>query len=372
MEVVQHHPAVPEPGRDRLADGLRLLHDLLEHEMGIAALFCRGHVPVHLVMLLFHRHQLVVKHVDAVRRQHGDLPVVHIGHIPGVLDDGRHVGGKIVAVLTKAQDQRAVLPGGNEGIGIVGTDDAQGVGALDAPQAPAHGLQHAVALVVVIFQQLGYHLRVRVGGEDHAQLLQVFLDLQIVFDDAVVHQSDGTVLADMGMGVDVVGLAVGSPAGVSDAKAAVQIGAAVDHIAEHLQPALALFHLETMLFRAHGHTGRVIAPVFHPGQAVQQDRRRLLPSHISNNSAHKMSILLINRLPKGQTRSICRFSRGHSVFVLRSPAYLCTVYAAAATEGHPPNLRYSPHLVILRSPAGAWRYDGLFPMSLLSLLRFDW
>ena len=53
MHVVQHHPAVPDAGGDGLADGLGLLEDLLEHEVGIAPLFRRGNVPVHMAVVLF-------------------------------------------------------------------------------------------------------------------------------------------------------------------------------------------------------------------------------------------------------------------------------------------------------------------------------
>ncbi len=129
-----------------------------------------------------------------------------------------------------ADDERAVLPGGDEGVGVVGADDAEGIGALDPPQAAAHGLQHVVALVVVELQQLGHHLRVRVGGEVDALAHQVLLELHVVFDDAVVDQGDPAVLADMGVGVDVIGLPVGGPAGVADAQAPVQVRAAVDQV----------------------------------------------------------------------------------------------------------------------------------------------
>ena len=40
---------------------------------------------------------------------------------------------------------------------------------------------------------------------------------QVVLDDAVVHQRDGARAVGMRVGVDVVGLAVGRPAGVGDA-----------------------------------------------------------------------------------------------------------------------------------------------------------
>ena len=157
-------------------------------------------------------------------------PVFHIADGTGVFQHRRHVGGDEIAPLPIADDQGAVLSSGDQSIGIVGADDAQGVGPLDPAQAAAHGLQHVVALIVMEFQQLGHHLRIRVGLEGDALLEQVLLELHIVFNDAVVDQGDLPIGADVGVGVDVAGLAVGGPAGVSDAQRTLQIGAAVNHV----------------------------------------------------------------------------------------------------------------------------------------------
>ena len=364
VQVVQHHPAVPDAGRDGLADGLGLLHDLLEHEVRIAALLGGGHVPVHLAVLLLHRHQLVVEHIHGVGGQDGDLAVVHISDLPGVLQHGGHVGGDIVAALAVADDEGTVLPGGDQGVGIVGTDDAQGVGALDPAQAAAHGLQHIAALVVVELQQLGHHLGVRIGVECDAQLLQVLLQLQIVLDNAVVDQGDLAVLADMGVGVGVVGLAVGGPAGMANAQSALQIGAAVDHVGEHLETALGLFHLEAAGLRAHRHAGGVVAPVLHPGKALQQDRGGRLPAHKSNNSAHIKEFLLniqnfISRGPDAQPSLPLPRSRSLCCAVAR--VFPDRVTRPAGAEGHPPSGSILPsprHPVKALSITGPGAVDG--------------
>ena len=49
---------------------------------------------------------------------------------------------------------------GDQLTGMLIADHAQGVGALQPPQDPAHGLQHAAALLIVELQQLGHHLAV--------------------------------------------------------------------------------------------------------------------------------------------------------------------------------------------------------------------
>ena len=134
---------------------------------------------------------------------------------------------------------------------------------------------------------------------------QVLFQLQIVFDDAVVDDGDPPVLTDVGVGVDVIGLPVGGPAGVADAQISLQVRAAVDQVRESLQPALGLADLEPRRLRPDRHAGGVIAPVLHPLQAVQQNGRRGLVSYKSNDSAHSFKILLKipNEWSKGQTRS---------------------------------------------------------------------
>ena len=84
-QIVQHHPAVPDPGGDGLADGLRLLHDLLEHEVGVAALFRGGNVPVDVAVGLIDGVSISsLKTLTPSARQHGDLAVLHVNDIPGM------------------------------------------------------------------------------------------------------------------------------------------------------------------------------------------------------------------------------------------------------------------------------------------------
>ena len=115
----------------------------------------------------------------------------------------------------------------------------------------------------------------------------MFLEFQIVFDDAVVDNGNTAVFADMGVGIDVVGFPVSGPTGMADAQVALQVRTAVDQITEDLQTALGLFDLQSLGLRTHRHAGRVIAPVFHPGKAIQQNRGRRLPADETDDSTHK-------------------------------------------------------------------------------------
>ena len=100
VQVVQHHSAVLDARKYRISKGLWLLHDLLGHEVLVSALFRGGHLPVHMVFLFFHRLKIrVVKNPDTVSGENGDLAVLQIAHLPGILDDSGHIGGQKVEPL---------------------------------------------------------------------------------------------------------------------------------------------------------------------------------------------------------------------------------------------------------------------------------
>ena len=151
-----------------------------------------------------------------------------------------------------------------------------------------HRLEDVAAVGIVVVEQLGDDLGVRLGAESVALVQQLLLELDVVFNDAVVDNGDFAALADVGVGVDIVRLAVGGPAGVADADRARQIRALVRQVAEHLQPPARLLHAERTR-AADGDARRVIAAVFQTPQTVQQNGSRLLLAHISNNSTHMKS-----------------------------------------------------------------------------------
>ena len=201
-------------------------------------------------MGLFQGIHLVVEHVDAVGGKNGDFPIVHIDHVPGMLENGGYVRSDKIPLRAESQDQRAVLPGGDQGVGVIGADDAERISPFNPPQAPSHSLHHIAAFLIMVFQELGHDFGIGVGGKRNAVFHQLFFDFQIVFNNPIMNQGDLAVFAHMGMGVCVVGFSVGSPAGVSNAQDALQIRAAVGQFRERLQTALGFAHLNSLGLRA--------------------------------------------------------------------------------------------------------------------------
>ena len=124
-----------------------------------------------------------------------------------------------------------------------------------------------------------------------ALLLQKFAQFQIILDDAVVHDGDFPVLGDVRVGICVVRLAVGGPAGMADAERAGQKRAIFGFCDQILEPSLGLFDLQNAVL-LHADACGVIAPVFQARQTLQQDGRSLLGSYVSYDTTHMKLFLL--------------------------------------------------------------------------------
>ena len=143
-----------------------------------------------------------------------------------------------------------------------------------------------VALVIVL-QQLDYHLGICLRVEGNALGDQVLLDLQIVLNNPVMNHCDPAGVAEVGVGVGVRGLAVGGPTGMTDTHRTGNAISPVGEVGQRLQPPLCLGQLQPPLRVVDGQARRVIAPIFQPGEAVQQNGGCLFGAHKSYNTTHK-------------------------------------------------------------------------------------
>ena len=364
-QIAQHHTTLLNTGRSRLTNGLGLLKNLLEHEVVIAALFRGVHIPVNMVMLLLHRPHQTVVHTDAAGTQNSHFPVVHVGNITGMTDQRRHIGGNEAAVFTVTQQQRCILAGGNHAVGVVSAYDTQCVSALHRVEHPRHGFKKVLTVGIVIVQQLCHHFRIRFGVEGVTLCHQLSFQLGIVFDDAVVHHGDLAALADMGMGIDIVGLAVGCPTGMADTQYAGQVSPCMGQVTEHLQPAAGFLHAQAV-FTAHGNACRVVTAVLQTAQPIEQNRRCLLFPYESNDSTHIIFPPDCFSIKRINTQKFFLSFRSRPLCFAVACIFVGPVTRPEHTGEHPPNVRFSLLLVILPFTQAHGAYDGM-THNLLSL-----
>ena len=147
----------------RVAEALRLLADLLEHEVGEAVPLHHRQVPVDLVHRLADPRRLQVAHPVAVAREHHQLAVVEIDDRAGVLQQRGGVRGDEPLVLAHAHEQRRALPGRDQHARLVGRDEGEAVGAVHFAQRGRHRFLEVA--VVVLAHQVREHLGVGLRGE---------------------------------------------------------------------------------------------------------------------------------------------------------------------------------------------------------------
>ena len=121
-----------DAAEDGVADGAGLLVDFLEHEVLVAGLFGLDGVPGD--ALDFERDGCAVEvgEDDAGESEDGDFAVGKEMDVAGVVEDAGDVGGEEVFALAEAEHGGRAEAGGDELVGLVGGEDADGEGAGEA------------------------------------------------------------------------------------------------------------------------------------------------------------------------------------------------------------------------------------------------
>ena len=207
----------------RVAHHARLLEDLLEHEVGIAALLRHVDVPVDMRDGGLDGVAVGVGVGDALRRETGELAVFEHHDVARRIDHRDDVGGHVAAGLTLADDDGAILAGDGDHAGLVGTNRGEAVGTNHVRTRLAYGSEQivraglAVAALVCLLNEVSEDLGVGVAREVMTARLELFTELGEVLDDTVVDNGDATIAARVRMCVRHGGTTVRRPARVADA-----------------------------------------------------------------------------------------------------------------------------------------------------------
>src|SRR6266852_4661826 len=136
---------------------------------------------------------------------------------------------------------------------------------------------------------MGDDLGVGLGDELVAGGGEFFFEGDVIFDDAVVDEDEGSGAVAVGVGVLFGGAAVGGPAGVADAEGAVEGGVGDDGF-EVAELAGGAEEGEAFGASGYGDAGGIVAAVFEAAQAFNDDGDDGLGANVTDNSTHEMSL----------------------------------------------------------------------------------
>jgi hypothetical protein len=235
---------------------LRLVVDLLLHEVAVVALLDQGGRCRHLADRPFDRLAGLVEDPRPVMVDDHVVAFLEIGDAVGERPDGQGVRADEHLAVAVTDDQRAAPAGAHQQRVLPLDQHGQGVGAGQLVERRLQGVKRRAAGQFGI-EQVGDHLGIGLALEGPAVGAQSLAQLGVVLDDAVVHQGDAPGLVRVS--VALRRCAVRRPAGVADADLSVErLGG--KHLLERLDLALGAATFEPAVDEA-GDPGGVIAAV---------------------------------------------------------------------------------------------------------------
>ncbi len=274
---------LPDAAERGIAHGARLLEDLLQHEMLVAALFRFDRVPEDALHLALHGPAFEIGQPYSFGGQDGEIAVAQEEHVLGVREYGRNVAGHEVFVVADADHDGRAIARRHDLVGVLPGDHDQREDAGQLLDGDAHGL-FEVALEVLL-DQVGDDFGVGLGLEDVAFHLQLFFERQVVFDDAVVHYDEIALAVAVRVGVLFGRPAVSGPTGVADAEGAVH-RVHPDRFFQVAEFALGAAYRQLFVITVDRKPGRIVAAVFQTLQPLQDNRDRTMRSDIADDAAH--------------------------------------------------------------------------------------
>ena len=199
-------------------------------------------------------------------------------------ENGRRVGRDEELVLADPDDDRRAVAHRDNFFGVVRRDRHERKESPHVQERSPSGILELVVGRHLLLEQVRDDLGIGFRDERVPELLQLVLQVQVVLDDAVVHDDDlaGAVLVRMG--VLLRGPAVRGPARVADAVDSLE-RLRVDGLLEVHELARAAPSLDLPV-ADDGDACGVVAAIFEPPQPVDEDGHDFLRAEIADDSAH--------------------------------------------------------------------------------------
>ena len=206
-------------------------------------------------------------------------------HPAGLGHEGGDRGCDEALALAEPDHERTLLAGAHEHARMVGGHGDERVMPAQLVVGEPGGF-HQVA-VEVLRDQVGHHLRVRLGGELGAACTEAVAQLGPVLDDPVEHDVDAPAGVPVRVRVLLGDSAVRGPAGVADAGGAAQVPVRARHRVAELLEVADRVHAADVAVCHERQPSRVVAAVLEPLEPLEQQVAALARPDVSDDPAHE-------------------------------------------------------------------------------------
>ena len=272
-----------------MGEHLRLLVDLLLHEVAVVALVNVEGLAARALQRPVHRLAVLVVDVDPVMRQDGEVALLQV---PDLVGEGRQrdaVRAEEHLALAFADDERRAAPCADQHVLFAVEQEAERERTLEASEDRLDRVLRGLPAFEFPGDEMADRLGVGLALEGDALGLEFGLELAVVLDDPVM--DDGEPLGGMRMGVGLGRCAVRRPAGVADADRALQrLG--LQSVEEIDQLALGAPAGQPAVLQRRD-AGGIVAAVLQPFQRVDEAIRHRLAADDPDDSTHAMVLVLV-------------------------------------------------------------------------------
>jgi len=205
-------------------NGTRLFENFFLHVVPVRAQLCGAAVGMNGFDDALHRLAGGVFNPVFAQLHVNDVAFFQVDDLIGHAGQGHGVASQKVFVGAHTEHQRRAGTRAHHAVGLVTAQHGNGVGAMQLCRGCFDGLEQIA--VVVLVNQVRDDFGVGLAGEHIAARLQSGAQFFVVFNDAVVNQTDAArtlcsvwpgAMAEVRMGVVDRGRAMGGPAGVGNA-----------------------------------------------------------------------------------------------------------------------------------------------------------
>ena len=222
----------------------------------------------------------------------GDVAFLEVDDAARHREQSGRVGGEEVVVVAESDDQRAPRPCADDAPRLARRQHGDRVGPVEFRGRRLHRAQQVAATrtVPVRMNQVRDHFGVGLRREDVALRLQPVAQRLVVLDDAVVHDGD-LAAGHVRVRVHRRRRAVRSPAGVRDpgeAREPRRLG--LRREVRDTRGADEPLELGRLRSADDRETGRIVAAILEPADAVDQHGNDVARGHRADDAAHGVSL----------------------------------------------------------------------------------
>jgi hypothetical protein len=193
------------------------------------------------------------------------VALFQIDHLLRMRQHRHHVGSHERCLARPPDHERAAGTGRHQRARLLLAHGHDRIAAMNLFRGGTHGLRERLAVLHVFGDQMRHDFGIGFRFEPVALFLQLVLERQIIFDDAVVDEHAGA--GAVRMRVLLGRPAVRRPTGMPDADRAAEL-LLRQRLAQVRQLADAAPHVDPAVVQ-HGHAGRIVAAILQPLQPIQ-------------------------------------------------------------------------------------------------------